>query len=76
MSRIIQPGKNKSLTKHDVNRELNNHRDAIQYINTKLETIDGLFSEFINFMEQRDKFKKYLDEKAKKNGKHQQPTSK
>ena len=66
MSRIIQPGKSKSITKHDINRELNNHRDAIQYINTKLETIDGLFSEYINFMKQRDKFKKYLDEKAKK----------
>ncbi|SVD54323.1 uncharacterized protein METZ01_LOCUS407177 [marine metagenome] len=65
MSRIIAPGQNKSMTKHDINRALNNQRDAIQYLNTKIETIDGLFSEFIDFMKKRDKFKKYLDDKHK-----------
>ena len=65
MSRIISPGQSKSVTKHDINRALNNQQDAIQFINAKLETIDGLFSEFIDFMKQRDKFKKYLDVKHK-----------
>jgi DNA-binding phage protein len=76
MSRIISPGQNKKMTKHDVNRAFNNQRDAIEYLNARIQTIDGLFSEYIDFMKHRVKFKKYLDEKAKANGESEQSTSK
>ena len=36
MSRIIQPGKGKAFTKHDINRALNNLQDAIQFLNVKI----------------------------------------
>jgi|ETNmetMinimDraft_4_1059912.scaffolds.fasta_scaffold82819_2 hypothetical protein len=63
MSRIIQPGKGKSFTKHDINRALNNLQDAIQFLNVKIDQIDGLFSEFIDFLEKRKEFKEFLDAK-------------
>ena len=65
MSRIIQPGKSKTVTKHDINRALSNQQDAIQFLNVKIDQIDGLFSEFIDFLKKRDKFKEYLDVKHK-----------
>jgi len=65
MSRIIQPGKGKAFTKHDINRALNNQQDAIQFLNVKIDQIDGLFSEFIDFMKKRKEFKEYLDVKHK-----------
>ena len=63
MSRIIQPGKSKTLTKHDINRALSNQQDAIQFLNVKIDQIDGLFSEFIDFLKKRKGFKEYLDAK-------------
>ena len=67
---MIKSPQAKSVSKHDIIRAIKNLVSHAEATSTRMDDLDWLIGEYINFNKDRDKFAKYLD------GKYKQPEDK
>ena len=62
---IIKMKKRKNVSKHDLRRELESSKRMLIFTMQKLQTIETVFSDYIDFQGSEDSFSKFLEEKYK-----------
>ena len=55
----------KSLTKHALNRKINDLQKTIFFIANRLQQVEVIFNDFVDMTKQADKLEKYLNAKYK-----------